>query len=338
MRISPQTLNRIITSEIRSLMESKKRVTRGKGRPSLYSALFEDADPGKIDPNRFPLELGSVNIDSAKKFVSGGLNDGDKKDDVISAKVNASLGTVKDLKPSQTSMNLGKAWSFALSMINGTMPGSDGPGGNLDAFVSSDNYIMDGHHRWIASWMVDPVAEMKGHKVNMPGEKLVAVLNAVTKGLHGIEKGNPSTGGFDQFKDKQKMTDACKAGIEAGPINGNVEDLKKKLKDWTGTQDDAGLVDATVEKVMDNLSSLPSDIMPNAPSRENMPVIDDKKTSGATKKTLMALAGGQIDVNPPYASEEGEEGDKPKTAQNSGRLRGGEVMVERWQRLAGLVR
>ena len=60
-------------------------------------------------------------------------------------------------------MNIEKALSMALGMIR-----DDQAGGDLGAFISSDNHIMDGHHRWVATAMVDPSAQIGGYGVDFP--------------------------------------------------------------------------------------------------------------------------------------------------------------------------
>ncbi len=335
MRITRAQLRKII----REATAPRARLLNHRSRRWLW----EDANPEEIESSRFPLKLGDVNKDTAATIVQGGSEKKDKKKDDDTVKVKKGQPySCKDLKPSQTSMNVDKAMQFALSMINGTMPGSGGPGGDLGAFVSSDNFIMDGHHRWIATFMVDPSAQIKGIAVNLPGTKLVAVLNTVTKGMHGVEKGKPGTGGFDQFKDVKAMKAALEkqvsvsAGKMQGPIKGTqeTEAIKSLLKKWCGEEDDDNVVDAAVEKMMNNLSSMPSEIMSGAPDRSDMPVIDDEQSPGATEKTISALTGGDIDLNPPYFK--GEEGEKKP--ENAGRVRQGTVVVERWQRLAGIIK
>jgi hypothetical protein len=190
---------------------------------------------------------------------------------------------------------------------------------------------MDGHHRWIATFMVDPTAQITGNMVNLPGEKLVAVLNTITKGMHGIEAGNPGTGGFDQFKNKDAMKAALEkqisggAGGMQGPIGGkqDPDSIKSMLKTWCGEQDDAKVVDSAIAKFMSNLSGMSGDIMPNAPDRADMPVIDDKKTSNATANTVSALTTGKVDLNPPY---------------KEGVAREDTIVMERWQKLAGILK
>lgn len=319
----------------------------------LYNWLFEDADPAKIPDDKFPLLLGAVKKELAAQLVASGADsvDGGSGDDVVGIEVDKPFKCL-DLKPSQSSMNINKAWQFALSMINNTMPPGGGPGGNLGSFISNDMYIMDGHHRWIATGMVDPSAELKGYYVNLPGVKLVAVLNTITKGLLNVEAGNPGTGGFDQFKNPAALKSALelqingKAGNEQGPIKGDqsAEGIKKLLLTWTGTTDPNTVVDAAVAKVVENLAPLLANpIMPGAPDRKDMPVIDDKKSPDATNKTINALTQGLVDLNPPFKSGEGaagQEGKEPiKESYIIRRARPEPSFdVNRWQRLAGIKR
>ena len=144
-------------------------------------ALKEKANPAGVDDSRFPTALGDVDAAKASALVQMGDDEMDKgkNDDVIPVDQDGSWAA-SELKPSQTSMNLGKAAWFALGMLNGTMYGSGGPGGETGAFVSSDNYLMDGHHRWIATAMADPSAPIMGFAVDFPGKQLVASLNTIT--------------------------------------------------------------------------------------------------------------------------------------------------------------
>ena len=146
-------------------------------KETIKKVLIEDADPSKIDPKRFPTKLSQVNPDNAAKYVSGGDDSKDKgsNDDVI--KTSSASFPVSALKPSQSSMNIEKALGLATAMINQKMP----TGGNLGALISSDNHIMDGHHRWVATAMVDPTAKVGGTLVNLPGAQLIGVLNAITQ-------------------------------------------------------------------------------------------------------------------------------------------------------------
>lgn len=318
------------------IMEERTRISRTR---RLSDLLFEqdekssDEKPAggdkSIDTKRMPMKLSQVDADFAKKIVQAGDKDADK---ITVTK--GDVGTCASLKPSQTSMNINKALQFTLSMLNGTMPQSGGPGGDLNCFVSSDDYIMDGHHRWIASGMADPSVALSGYKAELPGKELLSVLNTITKGMFGKDKGNPGTGGFDQFADKQAMSDALQLQIDGkaptidgkstqGPIGGKPEDIQGILEKFTGTKGD-GAKDAAVDKMMKNLGGMhakQTDVMPGAPDRADMPVID----GGENEKAATALNTGEIDAFPPYSVK--KEGIAQKDS----------AIMERWARIAGIL-
>ena len=338
MKLSASELRRVIRNETKSIL---REVARPRRR-SLASLMFEDADPNKIDPERFPTTLSGAEAHAAKMqyVVTGGepVEDNEKDDDVVKAA--AASFSCGDLKPSQSSMNIDKAVGMAIGMIV-----KKKPGGDLGAFISNDGYIMDGHHRWISTFMVDPSAQIKGYKVNLPGEKLVAVLNAYTVGKLG-HKGKPATGGFEQFKSKDAMKKAVEKVVAEG-VTGKDDNDKPIIFTTSEQAADAvkefgGDVDGTVKKFMENLSGATMTTPGWAPERPDMPVIEEKDIQGA----IDALNNGEIDVNPPYFEDAdgGEDkgkgkGDKEeKSVQKAGYHRSGVVIVERWQRLAGIIK
>ena len=258
-------------------------------------------------------------------MVSTGEDEVDKgnEDDVIPVNLKGAW-PAKTLRPSQNSMNLGKATWFALGMANGTMFGSGGPGGQLGAFVSSDNYMMDGHHRWAATSMIKPDATINGYAVDFPGEQLVRVLNTITKGLLGVPKGKPGKGSFKSFGDINAVTqtlanlardqqDNGKGGAFTG-VAGEMTPGKalEVMETQTGQKGEAA-VKAMAKIMVANVKSVPgmsdSAVMPGASARPDMPVIDDDPKSGsrqpATKLAVGALAKGKVDVNPPYGKPGG---------------------------------
>lgn len=304
-----------------------------------------------MEDDKFPMALSAVNPELATKLVQTGLHDGDPEDDVIA--VGSKNYAAKDLSPSQTSMDVNKAMWFALGMLNGTMFGSGGPGGDLGAFISGDNYIMDGHHRWIATAMAKPDASIKGIRVDFPGKKLVPVLNAATVGLLGITKGKAGSGGFKQFQSKKAMETALTKLIKGGGKYKGVagddspETAQKVIEEFSGEEGDEA-VGATVDKMMANLALVPGSkgeeaVMPGAPARIDMPVIDDDyatRNKPAVANVKKALETGEIDVNPDYGElpEEGDEEKKEKSESFQAGKTTDKMVMERWQRLAGLLK
>jgi len=312
MKLTTKRLRQIIRDEARTaLRESIKPRKR-----SLVSLIFEDADAGKIDPEKFPTTLSAAAAkgEEISTAVSSGTKDGEDVDDKV--KASSASFSCAELKPSQSSMNIDKAVSMAFGALK-----SGKVGGELGAFISEDGYIMDGHHRWISTFMVDPSATISGFMVNLPGQQLVAVLNAYTAGRLGIKSGKPATGGFDQFKDANAMKEAVEKFVKNGSDKVSAEDASQIVEEKGG-------LEAFVEMFMKNLSGATMSLPGWAPERPDMPVIDEKDVPGA----LAALNNGEIDLNPPYF------GGDEKKPENAGRVRSGDVMVERWQKLAGLIK
>ena len=272
-----------------------------------HAMLDEKANPDAVDPKRFPLKLSDVDPGAAEIAVSHGHSKYDQNptDDEINVEYKPSgVAAVQDLSPSQSSMNIGKAMTFVLHMIDPTSKME--PGGDLGAFISKDKYIMDGHHRWIATAMVDPSKSVGGYDVDFPGEQLVAVLNAMTKGQFKVMKGKPATGGFEQFKEKpirDMLTTMAKGGISQDTVPDTFkgwqgrtpEQVMKLLQDWTGKQGEDA-VESAVTKMVNNLGGINMSTPSWAPERPDMPVIDEPDIEAAVK----ALDKGHVDVNEPY--------------------------------------
>ena len=286
----------------------------------IVETLNEKADPGKVEVDRFPTNLSSVDTEFAKRAVSTEPSE----EDTIA--VTGTSKPVSELKPSQTSMNIEKAMGQAISMILGDME----LGGNIEAFISSDNHIMDGHHRWVATAMVDPSKPVGGYQVDFPGEELIAILNAITAGKFGITQGKPASGGFDQFQEGPVRATLEKFAAEGVPGEfprppEQVLQALEKFTDKTGEE----AIQAAADKMVSNLSGLKFETPPGAPERPDMPVIDNPQPA------IQALTTGEVDVNPPYQVEK-DDGDKEKATTQEGSWHKGDVLLERWNHLAGI--
>ena len=320
-------MRKLTVRELRKIIKEETSPRRKRKRMSLADFLFEQADPAKMDKDRFPMTLSAVVASGdAAQDVEGGKEEYDKDatDDVIN--VTGTAPGVTDLKPSQTSMNIQKALAFALGMIK-----NDNPGGELGAFISNDGHIMDGHHRWIASAMVDPTSKLGGSLVDFPATELIAVLNALTVGKFGVEKGKPATGGFDQFKEgpiRTQLEDYLENGAGGGDYRLEADEVQELIEKFTGKEGDEAKED-TIAKFVENIGQLDFTLPAGAPTRENMPVID----KGDNEAAQLALKQGEIDVNAPYREEEAEEEVKKESRS---RITDGLIM-ERWRKMAGLL-
>ena len=269
---------------------TKKKISKRLIERLVRKMLLENP-AANFNNARLPKDLSDVDPEMAKVVTTGGAKDGNPEDDKIAtAHKPDGVAPVGELKPSQSSMNIEKAMAFVLNMLwDGNQKLN--PGGDLGAFISSDNFIMDGHHRWVATAMIDPTKSVGGYKVEFPGEQLVAILNTMTKGLYGEMTGKAATGGFGQFK-PEPMKKQLMAYLNAGVWDMKPEDVVAVLQTFTGSQATGEeLVDAAVAKMVQNLGQVTFETPSWASSREEMPVIDDKNVKPAAD----ALAAGEID-------------------------------------------
>ena len=256
---------------------------------------LNEAKARKDFGQKFPLKLSDVTPKVAQVVATTGLEDEQEDDDkiVVDAKPDG-VASVADLKPSQSSMNIEKGLAFVIQMLH--PKGKLDAGGDLEAFITTDKYIMDGHHRWVATAMVDPSLSVGGYEVQFPAQQLIAILNAMTKGRYGVMKGNDATGGFDQFKPepiKKQLIEYWKNGVWK---NLKAKDVQAVIQQWTGKKGEEA-IDAAVAKMVNNLSSITMSVPSWAPAREDMPIVDKKNVPDAVK----ALGTGEIDWAQPPA-------------------------------------
>ena len=272
---------------------TKKKISRKLVQEAVRRVLLE----APIDDMPLKLSQVAAKPDDAKSRVTTGQDDGDPNDDKVGVTPGKTF-PVSQLKPSQSSMNIGKALAQALAMIAGDMPA----GGDLGAFISNDNHIMDGHHRWVATAMVDPTKEVGGFQVDMAGIPLIKILNALTVGALGIKKGKEGSGGFDQFQEgpiRKQLDIYLKDGIP-GKFPKTAEWVQETIEKFSGQQGDAAK-EATIAKFVENIGNLKFEVPSGAPARPDMPVIDPDMVKGALETAVKALSDGEVDWNDPTA-------------------------------------
>lgn len=236
--------------------------------------------------------LSQVDKDAATAAVTqtGGAKDGNANDDAVSSK--STTVAVKDLKPAQKEIIMSKAFGMAMGMLNsGKWSGVD-----LESIISADNYIMDGHHRWAAVFLIDPNASIIATQIDLPGKSLVTALNYVTAAKSGLG-GNTGQGNVAEFTGAKLATlidDALANGVK-GKFPVSPENVKTLLGKVPGADGDAM---KGKEIMMKNADALPKNIMPGAPSRVDMPVIHKSQVKGVAG----LLGKGAVDIKPPYSS------------------------------------
>ena len=231
-----------------------------------------------------PLSKIARNPAIAQSLVKNGLDDGaDPSDDKIKATFENLLPT--SFKPTQATLKPDKV----KGMIE---TGIDKPEflSNMEAIVSQDNAIMDGHHRWAAALVLYPQTPVKVLKIGLPLEKLITVLNAYTVGELGVTQGNAADGdsitqAFDKLRSQLPQIPQEKLGKVPG-ANG---DPNKGL-----------------QILMANLDAIPATSKANATNldRVDMPVIppDGMDKTAVLNALQSALNDGKVDLRGPLSS------------------------------------
>lgn len=342
-------------SETRKQKTHKRKLAEGLRK--ALETINEKADPNKVDTERFPLKLtdvGAIEPEIVDSMARGGNDDGSTDDDDVG--YSAADESVKDLLPSQTSMNTEKAVCFALAAMDKQKPFITGPGGDLQAVISSDNHIMDGHHRWVASGMVDPGSSVQGVKVEFPALPLLNALNLITVELTGATKGKGGSGDFSKFN-KEGFLAILKDFLGGGAYfmkKGTrkdwsalpVEKIQALCEEFTGLEGDAA-IEKTAEMWGTNMKDLTTTVPKGFPERVDMPVLEADAEGGShVIKAVEMLKAGEVDLNPPYAMSRlgGEEDPKKETREVPGKEAETvdpdkvEESLKRWGRLAGLLK
>jgi hypothetical protein len=170
--------------------EAKLGGTKKESRYSLAARLLEDKFPqghkggmsgAPVKGEKDAVDLNAIK-DLALSFLTKGLQsyDDDGADDMIQVKENEPI-QVASMIPTQQNVLLGKSLAFA---IGGGFGGQE-----LGAYITGGNEILDGHHRWAGTMIVDPGAEIKGHKVMAPAAEILPVLTTLGNALGRQQKG-----------------------------------------------------------------------------------------------------------------------------------------------------
>ena len=356
-------LRKLIKDDVRSaLRESKKS--------SLRTSLREDAAEDLEKWMNTPLKsLGSDPTKSlsadAKELVKKGQADGSPDDD---KKITGSTSgggesiAVTQIKASQNEVGMAQSLANVCKGVNGmSFDGIDygdvdwlvkamKPGASitfaapiLGASTSDGNVVLDGHHRWSQAFMINPDC-----KVNVvflsagdisADETLKAVHLAIlaktggsktksAKGGNLFQAGASDVAGYLDASDRKVDP---KTGKPSGDGVPPYVYAVMKLNDIT---DPAQGKEAAINRIMNAVKKCAETVVGGAPDRAAMPQADSETNPVSAADVAAALSSGDVNYVPPF----GGGGTSTKKPENASRLRSGEVVVERWQKLAGLIK
>jgi len=129
-----------------------------------YSDTYDGTNP-------FPTGLSGWD---AKDFLERGLKDKSKKDDRVELEIERIKA--KDLKPIQKQIyfdkSVGACFQFGIEETKKFLS-------KKTFFItSSDNYIIDGHHRFLSAILIDPDMKINALKIDLPISELLPLATA----------------------------------------------------------------------------------------------------------------------------------------------------------------
>ena len=231
-------------------------------------------------------QLSAVDPTVAKLIAESGKLDGDAGDDKV--RTSSVSPAASSLSPSQTTMVLDKSVGMAIGML-----ASGKIGGDLGAMISSDGHILDGHHRWSATILASGKSgHVGGTMVNLPGDKLLKVLNVISKGHFGVRNGNAGSGSISQYT-PANVRKVLETAVEKG-LPGDFPLAPEKVK--SVLEKNFGSVENGIETMSNNVKYMNKKVPGWAPDRKDMPVIAPNQVSEAAS----ILNSGVVDWNSPH--------------------------------------
>lgn len=341
--------------------KNSRSLPTSRGAPRLASILFEaegaeaeeTVDPSAVKalsdlvvskgPSDVVKFLNGPGADPrVRALISAGSSDGSPEDEA--ATLSEGSSTIGELIPTQIEIELTKSIAYPLAkfdamkkMISGGAQ-RIGPPGN-DMIVTSGKLIVDGHHRWSSLFSVaGPEGIIASINVELPESDAASVL-AITQTAIAATLDGPvpkaKAGGMNILgKGKDELagliTSAVGESSEAGEILSD-DFVQKCIADDTarshfGIEEDDDISsarEAIIEKVADNLSQM-NQPAEGSPPRVDMPQLD--KAGGGVTGALEKLASGDVNYKPPF------------TAKESRLRRDNSIILERWQKLAGIIK
>ena len=130
---------------------------------------------------RFPKDLDKK---QGKEWVTLGMQDGNKKDDVIKGKW-TSISAIK-LKPTQSQIWLEK---LVGNIIEFGVPQSGSPITKASVIASQEGYILDGHHRYGQAMLANPTLKLSALWIPLDIKTLLAMGRSYGNAIGNRQKG-----------------------------------------------------------------------------------------------------------------------------------------------------
>lgn len=324
------------------LFEQEEKDDKEKLSKDAIAVAKKEMPDVKAGPSEMLKFLNGPGADpKVRAVLAAGQRDGDPEDEKSSPKSASPL--IGALKPTQVEIELTKSIAYPLakfkaykSMMSGGVQ-KIGPPDN-DHIVINGDLIVDGHHRWSSLFSVTgPKGQIAAYDLGIPSKDAASVLSKVHVGIAAtLKSGEPvpkaKAGGKNILgKSKDEIKSLIESSVGESTDAGEIlsDDFVKSCLADAEVSKHIGLkpgmkVDevrkAIIEKTADNLSKMQQHA-DGAPPRVDMPQLD--KAAGGVTGVIKDFQAGDINYKAPFGES--------KKKQD-------EIILERWQRLAGIIK
>lgn len=269
-------------SEYRMVIEMLDKKLNQREYNDILKQMGVMNENGKVDLKNMTEKINTFlkSEENQKKFLKD-----IKKVDIGGKKVKIKA---KKLNPGQTAIYLDQVMSRILSNPKFVKKVLNGKVKDRDILISSDNHIIDGHHRWCSAFILNPKCKIKCTKINLPIEIALPILNAILKESNsknqeqtGEEKHNIFKLAYNkklpielnEITEKMAKKDTWKTGKDKKKMIGNLfEKLQKNDKDIN-----------PLLYLAKNIQKLPTP-HGNLTGRKDMPQLKDDELKSIIKK------------------------------------------------------
>lgn len=277
---------------------------------------------------------------TVRQLLASGEKDGEPSDEAISVEEGASFPCL-NFAPSQSQIGLPNSIGFAFSTkgksaLDASLSG-DVQGSGVIACGSGDKgstFIVDGHHRWSSALVVNPDANISVTliKADNPFKALAisqVVIATYKDGKLPSSTSEPDTNLLSMGKDEIKKYCIANVGkvLDKNATEFLSDDIidflaEKKYGGATPQDDRNTKLDKICEQIAVNCKKVPK--AGDAPARKDMPQFDAKVGGPKFAAVQDKFTSGETNFKDPVV---------PEATQHEG-----SIMLERWHKLAGIIK
>lgn len=256
----------------------KKKLGKALDIPRIQMPVIEPSDMSLFNKR---ISEGSVDVfkpyakghlwmpkgfsgDEAEEWISLGFSDGNSTDDQVKGKITKI--SVKQLFPTQSQIWFDKVIT---NIIKFGVPGSGSPILNATVIVSSDKYILDGHHRFAQALMANPGLALKSLFIPLPIDALLKVGKSYGEAIGNKPKASINKGLRTMKREKRISNRVARSALVAArpqslkgkrvlwgspgyPMKGKIDEVEKSPDGWEVIMEDGSYVTIS-KKDMDEL-------------------------------------------------------------------------------------